>query len=174
MSLLQIVTSMLNRVTGVTREPRANVSGFSALEMVVVVAVIGIMAAVAVPGYSKIRQHQRISVAQMDLEILSTAIRELAWDTGSWPNGGARNEGGDDEVWDLVSDDYGLLGTSGDFDDWQGPYIREIPEDPWGNPYFFDPDYRVDSVWRIAVGSFGPNGRGRNQYDSDNVYILLD
>jgi hypothetical protein len=91
-----------------------------------------------------------------------------------WPGGLDRGVSQNPETWDLTTADAGLLANDGDFENWQGPYLPSIVLDPWGSPYFFDPDYRIGSVNRVVVGSFGPNRRGRNIYDSDNVYVLLD
>lgn len=140
----------------------------------VVVSVIGIITLITVPTMDKVRGNNRNTQATSQVAILATAISELAWDTGRWPNGEPRNDTADAEVWDLDVNSAGLVGEDGDFNDWSGPYIKEVPLDPWGNEYFFDPDYMVDGVWRVVVGSFGPNGRGRNVYDSDNIYVLLD
>ena len=67
----------------------------------------------------------------------------------------------------------GLLATNDDFPDWTGPYLDEMPVDPWGNDYFFDPDYRIDGVKQMVIGSSGPNGSGLNVYDEDNIIIIL-
>jgi hypothetical protein len=40
--------------------------------------------------------------------------------------------------------------------------------------YFFDSDYRIQKTLYAVVGSFGPNRRGRNQYDEDDVYAVLE
>ena len=63
--------------------------------------------------------------------------------------------------------------TDGSFKDWQGPYLPAVPLDPWGSPYFFDPDYMIDGVNMVVVGSLGPNRTGANRYDEDNLYAVL-
>jgi hypothetical protein len=76
-------------------------------------------------------------------------------------------------LWDLTGASAGLLSAGSGFTGWKGPYIGRITADPWGKSYFFDPDYYVSNVARVAVGSFGPNKVGPNLYDSDDVYKLL-
>ena len=78
-----------------------------------------------------------------------------------------------DEIWDLTTPEAGLLSATGAFTNWKGPYIQAIPKDPWGSDYFFDPDYYIDGTPLPAVGSFGPNGQGQNNYDSDDLYRIL-
>ncbi len=148
--------------------------GFTLVEIMVVVGIIGLLAGIGVPAILKGVQSSRIKEARIELEMISTAGLQLAWDTGKWPNGQPRTAGGSAERWDISEARCGLLGTDGTYNEWKGPYYDGEIKDPWGNPYFFDPDYLVDGVMRVAVGSFGPNGVGRNRYDSDDVYILLD
>jgi len=53
--------------------------------------------------------------------------------------------------------------------------MKSIPQDPWGNNYFFDTDYDVNGVGtRAVVGSYGPNGVGNNLYDSDDIYYVVN
>jgi type II secretory pathway pseudopilin PulG len=145
------------------------------MEIMIVVLLVAILTAISLPALSKARQESRIKEATVHVEILAAAVRQLAWDTGLWPGARDRSQFQGNEIWDLMSVDAGLLSNDGDFTDWAGPYVHDVPEtDPWGSPYFFDADYRVDGVWRVVVGSFGPNRTGRNVYDSDNIYVLVD
>ena len=140
----------------------------------IVMALIGLFMAILIPSYNKVRTASQIEQAETDLTILSEAIRQLAWDTGKWPGDAVRSGTADKEVWDLTTADAGLLDEDGDFPNWQGAYVKDIPSDPWGSPYFFDPDYKISGVTRVVVGSFGPNRVGRNVYDLDNIYVILD
>lgn len=147
--------------------------GFTLLEIIVVLLIVGLLALMAGINISKMVDKGKIMQAEHDLEIISTAIERLAWDTGQWPGGQPRNTWPDIESWDLSSPNAGLLSASTNFTDWEGPYVDEIPLDPWENEYFFDPDYFILSQIKIVVGSFGPNKVGKNQYDADDIYIIL-
>ncbi len=151
-----------------------NKNGFTLVEIMVVTSVIGLMGALASLVVVKGIHASRVKQATVELNMISTGVLQLAWDTGKWPNGRPRTNPGSVEIWDLSTDSAGILGSSGSYTDWRGPYYGETTLDPWGNPYFFDPDYRIDGVMRIVVGSFGPNGIGRNRYDSDDIVIRLD
>lgn len=152
---------------------------FTLIEIAIVVLIIGVLTSIAIPMFSKARKKARINEAQADIEMLTAAVRQLAWDTGKWPGGADRLEVSA-ECWDLSKDNAGLLGNDGTFDTdkWDGPYTREVKTDPWGNPYFFDPDYYPNGMGsnpKLAiVGSFGPNGSGKNVYDSDNIYSTIE
>jgi general secretion pathway protein G len=158
---------MRNRATSASE-------GWTLTEIMIVILIIGVLIAIAVPAFSKARMNARIGQAEGEVQMLAAAIMNLAWDTGKWPGAIPRNVQSGAEIWDLRSAKGGLLASHSDFSDWKGPYINRIVVDPWGNPYFFDPDYTIAGAWRVAVGSFGPNKSGRNVYDSDNIYVLLD
>jgi len=159
--------------TGCSAEQR--VRGWTTVEIMIAVIIIGLLAAIAVPLMSKARRSARNKQAETDVQILAAAILQLAWDTGKWPGGLDRSVPGDPEITDLTTADAGLiLVDSNKFPNWKGPYVREILRDPWGARYFFDPDYRISGVMRPVVGSFGPNGSALNVYDDDNIYVTLD
>jgi general secretion pathway protein G len=149
-------------------------SGFTLIEISVVTIILGLLATLGTLALMKSVQNARTKSAESELEILSAAVLQLAWDTGKWPNGQLRNNGGSIEKWDISPDSCGLMGTDGNFNQWKGPYYEGVIEDPWGNRYFFDPDYLIDGKNHIVIGSFGPNGVGPNLYDSDDIYVLLD
>lgn len=149
-------------------------NGFTLVEIVVVIAIIGLLATLGTIAILKGVNRSRERQAAAELEMLSAASLQLAWDTGRWPNRALRTKGGSTEMWDISSAACGLMNTDGSYGEWKGPYYDGEVLDPWGNPYFFDPDYRIDGVDHVVVGSFGPNGKGRNLYDSDDIYVLLD
>ena len=147
--------------------------GVTLIEIMVVLIVIGILLSLAVPALVKARVASKQKSAEATVQMLAAAIKEMAWDTGQWPTKQARTAK-DKECWNLTVSSAGLMANDGGFKNWNGPYIREIPLDPWGNPYFFDSDYRIGWKDYAVVGSFGPNGIGRNVYDSDNIYVIID
>jgi general secretion pathway protein G len=148
--------------------------GFTLLEIMITVGILGLLISAVTYSILRAAANSRTRTAETHLEMIAAATLQLAWDTKRWPNQALRSNPGSTEIWDISTDAAGLADNDGDYDDWQGPYYRGDFVDPWGNPYFFDPDFRVDGVMRVVVGSFGPNGRGRNQYDSDDIIVLLD
>jgi len=149
-------------------------TGFTLVEILVVVAIVSLLATLGTLSVSKAMDSSREKTAKTELELLASGILQLAWDTGSWPNKAFRNTPGSTEIWSLGGAAAGLMQTDGSYSEWKGPYYEGSLLDPWGQPYFFDPDYLIKGVNHVVVGSFGPNRIGRNVYDSDDLYVILD
>lgn len=151
---------------------RADPQGFTLIELMIVIAIIGIIAAIAIPAMSSYTEKAKIAQAVSDLDRIYKAMVLLEVDTEEWPGGVSPGSG--NEVWDLTTASAGLLANDGSFSNWAGPYIDDIPKDPWGHDYFLDTDYDVDGVDRAVLGSFGPNGVGQNVYDDDDVIKVIN
>jgi general secretion pathway protein G len=151
--------------------------GFTLIELMITIAIIGILSAIAIPNFLSYRQKSQIARAQSELKTIQMAIMDLAFDTNMWPNnidaGIVDGDCDSGELDDLSDPDAGLVATNGDFPDWSGPYLDEIPKDPWGHDYWFDPDYDIDGEKYIVIVSSGPNGSAVNVYDDDNIYIII-
>lgn len=64
-------------------------AGFTLLEIVVVVAIIGLMAAIAIPAYGKLQKRSVNTLMSNELRIASGALELYVFEKGSWPPDGA-------------------------------------------------------------------------------------
>lgn len=156
------------------QEKYSRKNGYSFVEIMIVVMIIGVLSAITITSITKVRANARVKQAETELEMIAAAVRQLAWDTGKWPSKRDRIYK-DKETWDLTLPEAGLLATDGSFNNWNGPYLAEIPDDPWGTPYFFDSDYYTNvKVHCVAVGSLGPDKIGKFSYNEDNIFVVLE
>jgi len=150
--------------------------GFTLSEVMTAIAICGVLSAIAIPNYLKHRQKGLIGKATKELKTLQRKIQDLGHDTGMWPGNtpaGILDEHGS-EHYDLSDDDMGLATNDGSYSDWQGPYYTGPWKDPWGTNYFIDEDYHLPDGREVpVVGSYGPNKCCKNEYDEDNIIVLL-
>ncbi|MFC1662795.1 prepilin-type N-terminal cleavage/methylation domain-containing protein [Patescibacteria group bacterium] len=158
--------------------------GFTLIEILVGIAIIGILAAIGIVAFNGARAKARIADAQADIRSIVNAIKVLEFDTSEWPNHQPANIvctnlpnppgcPADNEVEDLNTDAAGIMQTDGTYLNWNGPYLTDMPVDPWGTNYFIDTDYDVNGTDYAVVGSYGPNTVGKNIYDDDDIIISL-
>jgi len=150
----------------------------------IVVVIIGVLTALAIGSYSGVRDRALGAEARLQCNAIAKCIEALGADTGQWPGhcpagrscyDGETLDGEANEVWVLEFPRSGLLTNDPrcPYPNWNGPYYNEFIKDPWGNDYFFDADYQIDGKTYAVVGSFGPNGVGRNIYDDDDIYVII-
>lgn len=163
--------------------------GFTLIELLVVIAIIGVLSSIVLASLSDARESARIARVKADLQSIRTAMELLANDTGLRPGGYPTNRcassSTDQEEGNAIfidSPHAGLVNEEpGKFPGWNGPYIAADMEDPWGNPYIHDSYYECNGgenncdggQWFTVIYSGGPNGSGFNQYDSDNIALVI-
>lgn len=160
---------------------KAQDSGFSLIEILMIIGVIIILVGIALPAYNGYREKAMISEAQKVLKDIEVAIIGLATDNGEWPKHqsiGVVNNGASNEIYDLNAATVGLVtddaGTP--YTDWKGPYIPAVPLDPWGRNYFLDTDYRIGGVDYVVIGSYGSVPAGTetpNGYASTDIRLVI-
>jgi general secretion pathway protein G len=126
-------------------------AGITLIEMLVVVTIIALFAALVAPVMFKQSDKARVTAARAQIESFMTALGSYKLDTGVVPS---TEEG-------LQA----LRVKPANLDSWQGPYLpKEIPLDPWGHPYIYKyPGEHGDQPDIISYGADGqPGGDGLN------------
>ena len=158
--------------------PLKNNHGFTIIEFLVVVGIIGLLATIAAAGSFYARSYAKRTKAEADISTIAKAIDTLAFDTRQWPGHQTPYvvctlNCSSNEIEDLFAPSAGIKQTDGLFPSWNGPYIQVLTADPWGNNYFLDTDYEIGAETKAVVGSYGPNGLGLNQYDDDDIIQII-
>ena len=131
-------------VVRVLRGRRAPAPGFTLLELLVVVAIIGLLAAYVGPRYFAQLGKSEITVARAQIDGLEKALDAYRLDMGRYP---ATEQGLE-----------ALVKKPGDAGEkWSGPYLsKKVPLDPWGHAYV----YRSPGTQRpYDILSFGKDGK---------------
>jgi len=114
-------------------------SGFTLIEILIVVAIIGLIATLIAPNLIGRFEKSKEDIGRAQVEMLSSAVQSFMIDLGRFPN----------NLEELVN--------ATDVK-WRGPYLakRTVPKDPWGKDY----QYKTPGDHgRFDLYSFGPNGK---------------
>jgi general secretion pathway protein G len=128
-------------------------AGFTLIEILVVIAVIAVLATLVAPEVFRHLGSARESTAKSQIEMLGAALDAYRLDTGRYPT---------------TEEGLAALRTApaGAGARWRGPYLRkDIPADPWGNPYQFRSPGQVNPTGYdlLSLGADGrPDGQGED------------
>jgi general secretion pathway protein G len=127
---------------------------FTLIELLLVLVILGILAAIVVPKFSGRTEQARQAAAQSQIATFGTALDAFEVDTGYYPKG-------KNGLVDLVQ-------PPRDAQNWKGPYMKnDIPLDPWGHPYTYEcPGKHNSSGYDLM--SMGPDGRANTEDDVTN------
>lgn len=125
-------------------------TGFTLLELLVVVAIIGLLVGYVAPRYFGQIGKSEVNAAKAQIDALEKALDQYRLDTGRYPG----TELG------LAA----LVQRPQNEPKWNGPYLRKaVPPDPWGKPYAYRSPGEKGDFDLVSYGKDGaPGGSGEN------------
>jgi general secretion pathway protein G len=136
--------SMFNR-------PKSSSAGFTLIELLIVIVILGLLLSLVAPTmFSKVSSSQR-KTAMAQMQMLATALDTYRLDVAAYPENLSELRSSTKPGWD-------------------GPYLpRELPSDPWGNPYVYAVPGEGGKPYSLR--SYGKDGRPGG--DGDNADIVF-
>lgn len=133
--------------------PRRIIRGFTLLELLVVIVIIGLLAAYVGPKYFSQLGKSEAIVARAQIEAFERGLDTFRIDVGRYP---ATEEGLN-----------ALLAKPVSVSKWNGPYLKkEVPQDPWGHSYIYRvPGTRGD----FEILSYGKDGQPGGTGDNADI-----
>jgi len=119
--------------------------GFTLVELLLVLVILGILAAIVIPKFSGRTEQAKEQAAVTQISIFKTALNSFEVDNGYYPKG---KNGLQD-----------LIVKPRDAQNWRGPYLEtdKIPLDPWLNEYIYECPGRHNPT-SYDLSSSGPPG----------------
>jgi general secretion pathway protein G len=127
--------------------------GFTLLELLVVMVIIGLLAGLVGPRYFAQVGKSQTKAARVQIEALEQALEQYRIDVGHFPT---------------VADGLAALtvAPAGEAA-WAGPYLKKaVPKDPWGRPFIYQ---EPGSHAEVDISTFGKDGRVGGTGDNVDV-----
>ncbi len=126
--------------------------GFTLLELLVVMIILGLLAALVAPKFFSHVGKSKTQAAKAQIEVLGTALDTMRLDVGRYPT--------TEEGLNVLREDPGISR-------WSGPYLpKSVPKDPWQRPYIYS--YPGENGSEYDIFSYGSDGtQGGSGEDQD-------
>jgi general secretion pathway protein G len=124
--------------------------GFTLLELLVVMVIIGLLAGYVAPRYFAQVGKAEVKTARAQIDALEKALDQYRLDTGHYPT----TEQGLNVLFTRPTDE----------PKWEGPYLKKgVPTDPWGHPYQYRQPGEHGEYDLFSYGKDGqPGGSGED------------
>lgn len=133
--------------------------GFTLVELLLVLMILTLLAAIVYPPMSRHGKTARVSATKVQIKAIEQAVQLFELNTGHFPQGR-------DGLQELVT-------RPANLPNWNGPYMEQIPKDPWGNEYVYvyPGKHRVGSFDLMSHGEDGlaSTGDGINNWQTPDA-----
>ena len=131
--------------------------GFTLMELLIVLLIMGMLASIAVPQVIKYLGRAKTDMAELQIEALSMSLDFYKLDVGQYP----------DQQQGLEA----LVSKPGNIDNWFGPYVKKSASliDPWGEPYQYTIPGEAQAFDLISLGADKKVGGEGDNKDVSNV-----
>ncbi len=151
---------MLKSRIDICGSTRARHSGFTLLELLVVLVIIGLLAGLVGPRLLGRVDQSKVTTAQTQVQLLRGALENFRLDVGRYPT---PEEGRAALVQAPSAPDARAK--------WRGPYLTDaLPNDPWGQPYQFS--VPGANAQPFALYSWGADGKVGGEGDAKDLGLL--
>ena len=144
----------MNRSLQLRRQRQPRPSGFTLMEVLLVLVILVILGSFAVGMFTSTQKKAQMKAAAAQIGGFATPIGSYYLDTNEYPP----------DLQSLRSPPASMQNPA----KWQGPYLnKDVPPDPWGNPYqyAFPGRYRPEEY---DIWSYGPDGVDGTEDDIGN------
>lgn len=135
-------------------------TGFTLLEMIVVLVIIGLLMGLVGPRLFKQADKAKVQTAETQIKMLRGALQTMRLDINRFPS----TSEGLQILWEKpASEDLAQL--------WDGPYVEDgVPMDPWNRPYVYKAEASKEQPFQLF--SQGADGLpGGTEYNADVGYL---
>ncbi|MDR3733968.1 MAG: type II secretion system major pseudopilin GspG [Acidobacteriaceae bacterium] len=132
-------------------------AGFTLLELLIVLVIIGMLGGLVGPRLLDRLDRSKVATAETQVRMLKAGLDTMRLDIGRYPTA---EEGLQLLITAPTDPTLRLV--------WKGPYLeQDLPKDPWGHPYFYDPAGR--DLNSIALYSLGPDGKAPTEGNNNVI-----
>ena len=127
-------------------------TGFTLVELLVVLIILGLVASIAGPNVMKYLGTSKAKTAKLQIKEIESSLELLFLDTGKYPSSASGLKL-------LIDNEASVAG-------WNGPYfkIAELPLDPWGNAYIYQAPGEHGVFDLLSLGADNqPGGEGDDE-----------
>ena len=136
------------------KQVRKRQDGFTLIEVMVVIVILGIMAALVVPNLVGRQDQAQVTAARSDIAAIGNALDLYRLDNNTYPSTEQGLEA-------LIEKPSGFPEPR----NWRSPYLRKkLPDDPWGNPYQY-----LSTDRGFELFSYGADGQEGGEGTSEDI-----